>query len=128
MIQIFFSLDCKTHLKSFYFWWEKRNMEIFFTVHSCPAHFLRNVRHTLYYCSLDRRLLLSNRLFIVQHILEHMDQIQLLQNISGSVRGQTGMNSWHQFQVKASLYPSICTQRDLLAHKPHNLAFVSMMT
>lgn len=52
----------------------------------------------LYYCSLDRRLLLSNRLFIVQRIRthEHMDQIQLLlrgQNVPLCVKRQTWMNT-----------------------------------
>lgn len=102
MIHIFFSLfwkKKKRKSKMLLFLVGKEKHGIIFPCPFQSSSFFwgRSVR-ALYYCSLDRRLLLSNRLFIVQRIRthEHMDQIQLLlrgQNVPLCVKRQTWMNT-----------------------------------
>ncbi len=100
MILIFFSLLWKKYLKCFFFWWEKRNMEIFFTVQSCPARFFMEcLSHPLLLFSGQTDALEQE---VIQHMSEHMDQIQLLlwgQNVSVCEKTEL-RNAQHQNQVK----------------------------
>lgn len=120
MIHIFFSLFCKKkNLKCFYFWWEKRNMELFFPVHSSPAHFSEEG---------------LSQPFTTVLWTEDCSWATGYSSFSASEH----MNTWIRFSCCSEGRMFLCVWKDrlewthrvtcLVSHKLHNLSIKSVLT